>query len=283
MQKLDTTAQRFHDGLQAIKLQSRNNLTYPMTIFEYLARIGIDRPIRPDIESLCALHRAHMLTVPFENLDINPLGRPIRLDLESLWDKIVVRKRGGFCYELNGLFAWLLTEIGFGVTYLNAVSYYPATDSFGIDFDHLALLVRVPSQPTSWLADVGYGDNFTVPMEIGNTAEQPEGTRAYWLEPFRNGWQLWRRNYDATVQSQYTFDMTAHRFPVEYEAGCQYHQTSPDSFFMTRRLISRLAEDGRITLENRRMIVTRNGQRSETEFAEADFPNLLKRHFNVVL
>jgi N-hydroxyarylamine O-acetyltransferase len=253
-----------------------------MNIGDYLERIGYSGPVRADLKTLSALQRAHMLTVPFENLDI-ALGHSVRLEQSALWDKIISRRRGGFCYELNGMFAWLLKEIGFEITYLNAVTYYPATDSFGSDFDHLALLVTAPRQSTRWLVDVGYGDNFTIPMNIEDPREQVEGQRAYWVEPFKNGYQLWRRNYDGTIQSQYTFDLIGHCFPSAYEAGCRYHQTSLDSFFMKRRLISRLTEDGRITLENQRMIVTKNGGKMERDFDEVEFPGLLKKHFGVVL
>ena len=80
-----------------------------MEIDAYLERIGYRGSREPTVETLKRLHRAHMLTVPFENLDI-PLGRPIVLSLPLLYDKIVRRRRGGFCYELNGLFAWLLQD-----------------------------------------------------------------------------------------------------------------------------------------------------------------------------
>ena len=81
------------------------------TVEEYLARIGYAGSIEPTTEGLRALHRAHMLTVPFENLDIG-LKREISCDAESAVRKIVERRRGGFCYELNGAFAWLLRELG---------------------------------------------------------------------------------------------------------------------------------------------------------------------------
>ena len=78
-----------------------------MNISEYLARINYSKSAQPDSKTLHALQLAHMQNIPFENLDIG-LGRKINLDLESLWEKIVINKRGGFCYELNGLFACLL-------------------------------------------------------------------------------------------------------------------------------------------------------------------------------
>jgi N-hydroxyarylamine O-acetyltransferase len=224
-----------------------------------------------------------MLTVPFENLDIG-LKRPIRLDLQSLWDKIVVQRRGGFCYEVNGLFAWLLEQIGFDVMRLNARVYNEKKDSFGIDFDHLTLLVRVPGESGRWLADVGFGDTFTRPLEVDNTAWQKQGLRAYRLESFQDGYQLWQRGYDGKLDRQYYFDLTAHRFPAEYEAACLYHQTSPQSSFTRKRIISRLTENGRVSLDDERLIVTTHGQREEFPFEnEEEYCRLLLKHFDVTL
>jgi N-hydroxyarylamine O-acetyltransferase len=249
----------------------------------YLTRIQYREPIRPDAQTLHGLQQAHMLAVPFENLDIG-LKRPIRLDLESLWNKIVVRHRGGFCYEVNGLFGWLLGQIGFDVTYLNARDYHPEDDSFGIDFDHLVLLVRVPNEPTRWVADVGWGDSFTRPLDLDSSDWQKQGLRAYRLEPFRGGYQLWQRGYRGELERQYFFDLVPHRFPAEYEATCAYHQTSPESIFTRKRIISRLTEDGRVSLDSGRLILTKNGQRAERPFEdENEFHALLKQHFDITL
>ena len=245
----------------------------------YLARIQYAQPVKPDVQTLHGLQLAHLLTVPFENLDIG-LKHPIRLDKQTLWEKIVIRRRGGFCYEVNGLFAWLLEEIGFEVTHLNARDYHPEDDTFGIDFDHLTLLIRVPNESTRWLADVGWGDTFTHPLDLDDRDWQEQGLRAYRLEPFRNGYQLWQRGYRGEIERQYYFDLTPHQFPAEYEAECHYHQTSPESIFTRRRIISRLTEDGRVSLDSGRLILTKNGQRSERSYEnEAEFHTLLKQYF----
>jgi len=249
----------------------------------YLRRIGYLRPVRPDVKTLHELQPAHMLTVPFENLDIG-LKRPIRLDRQALWDKIVVQRRGGFCYEVNGLFAWLLEQIGFNVTYLNARDYHEDDDSFGIDFDHLTLLVQVPHESTRWLVDVGWGDSFTRPLDIDTTEWQEQGLRAYQLQPFRNGYQLWQRGFNGKTERQYFFDLTAHQFPAEYEPACLYHQTSPDSIFTRKQIISRLTEDGRISLDSGRLIITRNGERSERPLEnEEEYRVLLQQYFEITL
>jgi len=248
----------------------------------YLARLQYLKPVKPDLQTLQGLHLAHMLNVPFENLDIG-LKRSIQLSEEALWDKIVVHGRGGFCYELNGLFAGLLEEIGFHVTYLNARVYNREGEP-GIDFGHLALLVQIPEQPGRWLADVGFGDSFNEPLNFAEPGEQVQGLRSYWLEETPGGTILWRKNYDGSRERQYLFDLQPRSFPIDYEAGCLYHQTSPRSSFTQRSIISRATPEGRVSLEEGRLIVTRDGQRSEHPVENKDeYRALLKQYFGVTL
>lgn len=253
-----------------------------MDIALYLARIQYREPIKRDVETLRGLQHAHMQSVPFENLDI-ALGRPIRLTEEALWNKIIVQRRGGFCYELNGLFARLLQEIGFHITYLNARVYNREGD-LGIDFDHLALLVQIPGEPGRWLVDVGFGDSFHEPLSFEEPGEQSQGLRAYRLEQAQAGYITWQRNYDGSWERHYFFDLVPHDFPADYEAACQYHQTSPKSSFTRSSMISRATPDGRVSLEDGRLILTKNGQREDRPLQDrAEYHALLKQHFNIVL
>lgn len=248
----------------------------------YLARIGYTGAIKPDVQTLQGLHRAHMFSVPFENLDIG-FGRPIRLTGEALWEKLVVQKRGGFCYELNGLFAWLLQQLGFDVTYLNA-RVYNRQGQLGIDFDHLALLVQIPHQPGRWLVDVGFGDSFNEPLGFEERDEQVQGLRAYRLEPVTDGFVIWQKNYDGTWQRQYYFDLQPRAFPADYESACLYHQTSPKSSFTRGSIISRATPEGRVSLEDGRLILTKNGQRTEQLVADkTEYASLLRQYFNITL
>jgi N-hydroxyarylamine O-acetyltransferase len=253
-----------------------------MDISAYLARIDYAESIRPDDQTLRGLQVAHMLHIPFENLDIG-LQRPIRLSEEALWNKIVIQKRGGFCYELNGLFARLLNEIGFEVTYLNA-RVYNREGVLGIDYDHLALLVKIPGQPARWLADVGFGDSFNEPLNFEERREQVQGLRAYRLEQTSNGYITWQKNYDGSWERQYFFDLKPHTFPADYEAACLYHQTSLESSFTRGSIISRATREGRVSLEDGRLILTRNGQRSEHPISHPEeYDALLKKYFGFVL
>jgi len=260
-----------------------------MDVDRYLERINYEGPLLPDLKTLQGLHLAHMQSVPFENLDIG-LKRPIHINEGALWDKIVVNKRGGFCYELNGLFAWLLKRIGFNVTCLNA-RVFDRQGNLGMDFDHLALLVQIPGQSDLWLADVGFGDSFTEPLSFEDRGEQTQGLRAYRLEQTFDGYVIWQRNYkhsspadDGTWERQYFFDLQPRNFPGDYESACLYHQTSPESSFTRGSMISRATPDGRISLEDGRLIITKNGQRSERIVNNKDEHRaLLKEHFGVTL
>ena len=253
-----------------------------MDILRYLARLGYSEPIRPDVQTLRGLHLAHMFNVPFENLDIE-LRRPIYLTEEALWNKIVIQKRGGFCYELNGLFARLLQTIGFDVTYLNA-RVYNSEGQLGMDFDHLALLVQIPGQAERWLVDVGFGDSFNEPLRFEGGTEQSQGLRSYRLEqiPDPEGYIVWQKNYDGSWERQYFFHLRARKFPEEYESACLYHQTSPQSSFTRGSIISRATPTGRVSLEDGRLILTEEGERSQRPIEDKDnYHKLLKLYFNI--
>ena len=248
-----------------------------MDIRPYLTRIQYFMPVKPDAQTLQGLHLSHMQNVPFENLDIG-LKRPILLTEEALWHKIVVQKRGGFCYELNGLFAWLLKEIGFDVTYLNA-RVYNREGELGIDFDHLALLVDIPGETTRWLADVGFGDSFNEPLNFEEHDEQKQGLRSHRLEQTVDGYTTWQRNYDGSWERQYFFDLQPRKFPIDYEPACSYHQTSPESSFTRGSIISRATADGRVSLEDGHLILTKNGQRSVRTINKDEYQVLLNEYF----
>ena len=145
-----------------------------LDIEKYLERIDYSGSLDPSTQTVRALHRAHMLSVPFENLDIH-LGRQIVLDEQAFFSKIVGARRGGFCYELNGLFHGLLRRLGFDVQRLSA-GVARADGSFGPDFDHMTLMVRLDDL---WLADVGFGDSFLEPISLNDAVVSTDPTGAY--------------------------------------------------------------------------------------------------------
>jgi len=247
----------------------------------YLERIGYNGDRTPTPENLCALQRAHLYAVPFENLDIG-WQNSIRLDHATLFDKIVTRRRGGFCYELNGLFAWLLQTLGYEVANLSASDAHE-DGTFGLPFDHLVLCVRCPASAepdVNWLVDVGWGDTFRDPLRILPEVEQREEPRTYWLQPADDRLILYMRDWDGYEERQYAF--TLEEFPFEaYAPMCVYHQTSPESHFTRQRIITLAKPNGRITLRDNRMIDTHDEERIVTEFPEEEFPALLLQHFGI--
>ncbi len=265
-----------------------------MDIYAYLNRIGYRGALEPSVATLLALQRAHLLAVPFENLDIH-LGRPIVLDQAKLFDKIVGRRRGGFCYELNGLFAELLRELGFEVSLL-AAGVARANGGFGPEYDHLTLLVECPLsvvhsqlQPavddgprTIWLADVGFGDPFRAPLRLIAGLEQPQDGRTYRLDRDGERWTLWERA-EGEWEPQYRFTLQPRAF-AEYAGMCQYHQSSPDSSFTRKRVCSLATVEGRLTLSDLQLITTTNGKRIERQLKdEEEFRAVLREQFGIEL
>jgi len=238
----------------------------------YLERIGYRGPVAPRQETLQQIHRAHLLSVPFENLSVRR-GEPIVLEEGRLFEKIVLRRRGGFCYELNGLFAALLEGLGFRVARL-AGRVGPG----GIPFDHMALRVDL-DEP--WLADVGFGDSFLQPLRLLSRDPQEGGCgRRYRLEAADGGLLLVREDPEGW-RRQYLFTLDV--WPLSaFEGGCRYHQTSPESHFTRNTVVSRATETGRITLSERRLIVTSLGERTETELADgAAIARVLAERFGI--
>ncbi len=246
-------------------------------IAAYLNRIDYHGELAPTERVLRDLHRAHQYAVPFEDLDIH-IGRPIRLDREALFTKIVEQRRGGFCYELNGLFAELLGALGFSVTLLSAGVAHPR-GGFGPDFDHLTLRVDL-DRP--WLADVGFGDSFREPirLEVGDVQQEPED---HYQIAFDGQHHVVLRGVGGQAKPQYRFTLEP-RALADFTEMCHYQQTSPDSPFTQNRLCTRATPEGRVTLSGRRLIVTRNGAREETELAdEAAVGSALWEYFGVRL
>jgi N-hydroxyarylamine O-acetyltransferase len=235
-----------------------------MDVAAYLQRLRYSGSCDPTAATLSALHVAHLQAVPFENLSIHR-GEPIVLDERALFEKVVVRRRGGFCYELNGLFAALLRELGFEVDMLSA-GVMGASGEFGPEFDHMALRVRIGSD--SWLADVGFGDSFREPLRLVAGAAQMQGPDAYELSRNAIGiWLLTRTAATGTASPQYRFTLTP-RVLSDYEAMCVYHQTSPDSPFTRQRLCTIATLDGRVTLSGTRLIRSRGDTREEETLAD---------------
>ncbi|MEK6410687.1 MAG: arylamine N-acetyltransferase [Acidobacteriota bacterium] len=248
-----------------------------MDVSSYLNRINYRGPRDVSAETLRESHKAHLLAVPFENLDIH-LGRPIVLDEEKVIHKIVEERRGGFCYELNGAFCALLRALGFEVSMLSAGV---AREEGGFDppFDHMTLLVQLEER---WLADVGFGDSFREPLLLDHRSEQVQDNDAYRLVEEDDHLILERREKDLW-KPQYHFTLEPYQYS-DFGDMCHYHQTSPESPFTKRRTCTLATPEGRITVTGMRLITTSCGERQERELGSHDeWTVALQEHFGISL
>jgi N-hydroxyarylamine O-acetyltransferase len=231
------------------------------------------------LETLRRLHKKHLLSIPFENLDIH-LGRPIILSEDAFYEKIVTHRRGGFCYELNGSFAALLKSLGFNVRMLSA-RVARKSGGFTPEFDHMTLLVTMKDR---WVADVGFGDSFTEPKRLDFQGPQTDNGRVYRITRRAGGRLLSRWDGERNFwEPQYLFSLRRRRLE-NFVARCGYHETSPNSHFRKGRVCTQLTLNGRVTLTDTKLIVTRRSRRFERHVrGPKEFDRLLQEQFGIRL
>jgi N-hydroxyarylamine O-acetyltransferase len=252
-------------------------MTTDLDLAAYLTRVGLAAAPPPTAAGLAELHLAHATHVPFENLDVL-LGRPIRLDLESLQRKLVRDRRGGYCFEQNVLFAAVLEAIGFRVTRLAARVRYRATKL--LPRTHMLLAVEAEGGP--WLADVGFGGSGPLlPVRLDDRGEQRQ-----FLWSFRivdeGAARVLQGGVPGGWQDFYTFTPEPQEL-VDYEVANHYVSTHPDSAF-TKTLAAQLpTPEARFILRNRELTVER-GTGSETRtVGDEELPDVLVKMFGLTL
>lgn len=244
----------------------------------YLRRIGIEKnEIRPAPEDLKFLQRRHLLHVPFENLDIH-WKRPIVLDAEKFFEKIIEERRGGFCYELNGLFYKLLGEIGFQNKIISA-RVNIGDGVFGEEYDHLAILTEIDGE--QYLVDVGFGSFTAEPLKFVPDIEQKDSNGVFLIRKFdAEYFEVLKKNGDEW-KTEYIFK-EIERDLSEFAEMCGFHQTSPESHFTRGKICSLMTIEGRKTLTDKKFIETKNGQKTEVDVnSEEEFDRVLSREFHI--
>ncbi len=218
---------------------------YSLELSAYLDRIRFEGSVRPDLATLRAIHRAHQYAVPFEDLDVL-LRRPLDLELEAHYDKIVRQRRGGWCYEMNGVMGWALKEIGFEVMRMSGgVMRMLAGDAqLG---NHLCLLVRL-DQP--YLVDVGFGGSLTEPLPLRASEREDRPYRLGLSELGDSYWQFAETAYGE--RDTFTFDFRAAPADEALLARkCQYLRTDPTSPFTQNLVVQRRTADTHLSLRGR--------------------------------
>lgn len=248
------------------------------TIRAYLHRIGFAGDPAPDLATLTELHRRHIRSIPYDALDVQ-LGRPVTLDPRDAFRKVVVGQRGGWCFEMNGLFAWILEGLGFRIMRVGASVERPDDDDIGTS-GHLIMLVDLDGQPHPLVADVGFGEGPQEPYPL-RTGPFVQMGATYRLTRLPRGW--WRITCD-TVDMPY-FDFRAQPADAAQMAEANvWLQSEADSPFVRNALVARGTDDGCMILRGRVLQTIRPPAIEETIVHTADsYRVLLQDRFDIDL
>lgn len=249
-----------------------------LQIKQYLERINVVGRSAPDLAFLKHLQWQHFLNIPFENLDI-ARKTPIRLKETDVFEKLITRKRGGFCYELNGLFGILLRRLGYQVDFISASVYSKHKQRFGRPLDHLALLVKLDQV---YLVDVGFGDSIRQPLPLtGEIREDVSGR--YRIVPYdypaqplllqKTGGNDWQQSYRFSIQPRQWADFTE---------ACVYQQTSPESHFTHGDVCTIATTEGRVTYSDGAFTLTdTRGKRKIEITSDSEIQNSFREYFGI--
>ena len=249
-----------------------------MNIKDYIKRIHYKGDLIQSLSVLKELQTGHLLNIPFENLDIH-YGNRITLDMDKIYRKVVENNRGGFCYELNGLFNKLLKMIGFETKIVSARVYDSKREDFGKEYDHLAIIVTLDQE--KYLVDVGFGEFAFHPLKLDMNIAQADPRGNFIIEEYKHDYYKVSKIENNTKSTEYIFT-EVERDINEFIEMCNYHQTSPDSHFTQKKLITRPTKSGRITMTGTTVKITTYGKTTkEFHFDEQDYGRQLMEWFTI--
>jgi len=245
-------------------------------VHDYLARFSGTQHKEISLSNLAELQRLHVQHIPFENLDVIRKV-PIYLNLQRIYEKIVNRQRGGYCYELNGLFNWLLTELGYDAHLVAATVLRPTGEWAKAD-THAAIIVRLDHP---YLIDVGFGDSTYLPIPL-NGEEQTDISDIYRaIQQPDNSFEL-ERISDSSVRTLYRFDLVP-KVLVDFHEGCVFNQVAKESSFTHSDIVTRATPTGRITLSDQTVTVTENNIKTKKILSIGEKVVLLEDVFGIHL
>ena len=252
-----------------------------MELQSYLDRINYRGPLEPTFDTLCAIHTAHLQSIAYENLDIH-LGNEVSIEFAQIVDKIIHRQRGGWCFEMNSLLAWALTDLGYSVALLGAaVGRQEGDDSTHLNHLILRVDINEPEQP--YLADVGFGNGFLLPLPLAQgTYSQEFIQHELTVKNSENsrGWCSYRN-----VNDNFGFDFTLQPRTInEFADQCHRLQTSPESGFVKATVCQIFQEKGHISLRGVVLKEMRSTNTTKREIDSlAEYSNLLTDTFGLKL
>lgn len=246
-----------------------------MDIKQYLRRFDAESLSEVSLSNLAKLQELHMQHIPFENLDV--IRRvPIYLNLQTIYEKIVGHNRGGYCYEVNGLFHWLLNELGYLAYFVPATVKRP-NGIWARAHTHVALIVQLDAP---YLIDVGFGAATPrVPIPLDGS-EHSDISSTYSINTRADGtFDLIQKN-EAGERILYRFDLD-YKNLVDFHEGCVFNQVSEDSSFTHFDIITRATPSGRITLTDHQLTVTESGEQKTSELSSEEKVDVLQDKFNI--
>lgn len=247
-----------------------------MDPIEYLKRFDAYPVNELYLQDLARLQSLHMQHVPFENLDVIRKV-PIYLNLESIYEKVVRQQRGGFCYELNGLFCRLLKELGFDAKLISATVVKP-DGSYAKSDTHAAVIVQLD---TPYLVDVGFGDSTISPIPLGGE-RQTDNSGTYRIDETERGRYTLTQEHAGEEKMLYFFSLDEKQLE-DFHEGCVFNQVSENSPFTHDDVVTRATPEGRITLTGTTLTRTAGGKKEKQQLTESEKTAVLESEFGIVL
>ncbi len=241
-------------------------------LHRYLRRINYGGPLSPSRQTLRNLHRAHLLAIPFENLDVQ-LGVRRSFDLDTVFKKIVDERRGGWCYEMNGLFGWALRELGFDVDFAGGAVHREKNGDVAL-MNHLVLIVHLDK---TFLADVGFGNGMLTPAALEEGLFS-DGRFEFRLTRDGEWWRFHNHRQDGS-----TYDFTEQpRAYEEFEPKARLLATTAESPFVQNLIVTKLTDRGMVRLTNAALQIQSDTGMSEETAPNADaLARILNEHFDL--
>jgi N-hydroxyarylamine O-acetyltransferase len=241
----------------------------------YFARVRYHGPREVGLGTLRALHRAHLLAIPYENLDIH-LGVPITLDPDAMFTKLVDEGRGGWCYEMNGVFGRVLETLGFDMRYVSS-AVGRATDGWRAQGNHMVLLVMLDRR---WIADVGFSDGFLAPLPL-ETGTYSQGFLRYRVSRDGPWWRVHTHEFGGA--DGFDFTLTP-RVLDDFRTQSRELQTSPESGLVKSIVCGRFVPAGLVTLRGAVLrLVTKDGVTTEVLRDAVEYDRVLRERFDLAV
>ena len=249
-------------------------------IAEYLDRINMKAPAVWDREALDELIRAHQYAVPFENLNLCMLNRPVTIDIPTLFQKIVRERRGGYCFEMNGMFHCLLKSLGYDASCCMARVVRGKTSVSPML--HRANFIKWEGK--TLFADVGFGG----PQPAGaivfeeNTRQTVKGETFFFYKRDEWWWRLARESSSGEIEDVLEFTAVPHE-PIDFMVLNEYTATNPNSMFRQVMGVNLRTPTGNIALNDGVLTINDGGEKTERPVADEELKDVLKEYFGLVV